>query len=174
MGHHRARRRSGVARACKTKHIGVLPRLSVNTSSSPWGHLASTGIHLAPDGAPAGVTRDQVGHQRARRRSGAARACKTKPSGVRTWHSVTAYSSPWGHLAPTGIHLAPDGATAGVTSDQVGHHRARRRSGAARACKTKPFGVRTWHSTTASSSPWGHLAPTEIHLAPEGAPAGVT
>ena len=59
--------------------------------------------------------------------------------------------------------------------NQRGHHRAGRLSGAARACKTKPFSMLTQHRTnilaTAVGPPGARRGPPGARLGPAGAPA---
>ena len=59
--------------------------------------------------------------------------------------------------------------------NQRGHHRAGRLSGAARACKTKPFSMLTQHSVnillTALGPPGARRGPPGARLGPAGAPA---
>jgi len=59
--------------------------------------------------------------------------------------------------------------------NQRGHHRAGRLSGAARACKPKPFSMLTQLSVnilgTAVGPPGARRGPPEARLGPAGAPA---
>ena len=59
--------------------------------------------------------------------------------------------------------------------DQRGHHRAGRLSGAARACKTKPFSMLTQHRVnilvSAEVPPGARRGPPGARLGPAGAPA---
>jgi len=59
--------------------------------------------------------------------------------------------------------------------DQRGHHRAGRLSGAARACKTKPFSMLTQHHinilATAVGPPGARRGPPGARLGPAGARA---